>query len=325
MLKRIEIPSDHFLDRVYRNFVSGRIALEGIEIQYDFDFVHLKCPQEIEGTVECILADEFLMKPVPLAYRTWVFQSTFEDENSIDALVHLWNAGQKSIRSIENIKQDILLKPTFESPSYLAGRYSPTIACMLSLSLCIFTLDKTAFIILALLVLFCSRIALFANVASRIGLERYISLPFRVGAGIWLWTLGTSPYIERLRPVTTSSVPGYIRLACGAILFIDIILGDIARIVRSRRSSTSYILHEILPGNVYICEVHGAGTHNITLSEAIIGPSRFEQQVNGTRFTLVAYIEGLLVELVPLSTRDFPDPYKTLDALKVVCTATFEM
>ena len=48
-LKRIDIPPEYFLDRVHRDFISGRIVLEAVDPYYDFDFVDLAKQTSVSG------------------------------------------------------------------------------------------------------------------------------------------------------------------------------------------------------------------------------------------------------------------------------------
>jgi hypothetical protein len=324
--KRVNIPKDFFLDKIHRNFLSGVIVAEGVRLNHDFDFVDLQDRPSLEGTPQSILEDEFLFRAIPLPLRTWFYHSTFEDENSIDAMVRLWNEGQKPIRTISDVREDILNASIVEGSTWKKGRYSPGIACIIACMTCCFSIDKNAFAVLSCLLVVCVSIAKRTNNARLVNRERLYSLLFRVGTIIWIWTMGTSPPIDRVKPITTSSIPGTFRLCCGAILFIDVILGDIWYLFRRRTSGSRYKVRLSLEGRVFVCEALGSLWHQTTtLSSAVIGTELFEEQSAGRPFVLIADIDGILVYLKPLTLSDLPSVTgETVAFLPLYSTKTFE-
>lgn len=314
LLRKIQIPSEHFLDKVHRNFLTGAIVFEGVDPRADCEFVDLHARNSIEGTPEQLCEDESLMVPISLVWRTWVYHSIFEHEHSVDSLVKLWNAGQKSIRAMDEIRiNTIELRMTDLSPRYL-GQYSPALACIVSFVLSCFTVDKVAFALCALLVIITTRLAIFTNLPHRRRYNRPMSFILRLGMIAWLASLGTSSAVEDGLPVTASPLPGIIRLVSGVVLALDLIFGDIVEPLVTRVRARSFRVVEALPNRVFICEMHGlANAH--TYSETILGLERYRQQSEGVKFAVIADIQGLLVELRPTSIKDFPEPIKTIDAI----------
>ena len=319
--KRVHVPSDYYLDKVHRDFATGRIVIEGGDKRFDYDLIDLKGRNSIEGTPEAILQDEYLFVANPLPMRTWHYQSTFEMENSIDALVKLWNEGQKSIRSIDEVRNDVIACKIVEGSPWQTGQFSPLIAALISLVLCCFSIDRSAFFVLCALFGSCVAVALRTNGAPFVKYERVYSLVFRIAVGAWIVSLKTTPPLDKVRPVSASPVPGLIRLGCAVIIFIDVVAGDVVRLVTSYWSLRTFSVKLALPGRVLVCEVPGG--HEVgQYSESVIGPDLFEQQSGGRRFTLIADADGILIELTPITWTDLPKlPHK--DPLRFYSTGTF--
>lgn len=317
-LKRIDIPPEYFLDRVHRDFISGRIVLEAVDPYYDFDFVDLRGREKVDGTPEHLTADEFLFRAIPLALRTWQFQSQFESENSVESLVQLWHAGQKSIKSIDDIRIDTLQKHLLDNWLWLS--YSPALASICAAIVGAFTSDTLCCVILIASLIFCVQAAKACNLASRLHYERWITLAPRLGVIVWILAQGLTPPTIRGKPAYSSSIPSILRIVAASILAIDVIIGDILSRVRTRLHGTRYIFRANLSRKFMICE-RVSNPPVAALSEAILGQDMFAEQADGHRFALIGELEGILCELRPLTVKDLPRPVETTRALKMYSVA----
>ena len=309
-LRRTKIQPEHFLEKVHRNFLTGSIVLEGVDPRSDFSFVDLQNRETLEGTPEQLAEDETLLLPIPLVWRTWLFHCTFEYENSVDSLVKVWNAGQKSIRSLDEIRISCIESSISDLPPRYLGKYSPSVAALLSFLISSFTLDKAVFAVNALLVILTVRIAVTTNQPNRFRFQRVLTLLFRLGLVVWVASLGVTAPLESGLALTSSHLPGYIRMLSAVILILDIIFGDMIEPIMSKFRDRSFRVVESLPNRVFICEMHGMGRANV-YSETILGLERYRQQSESTKFAVIADIQGLLFELRPTTIRDFPEPVRT--------------
>ena len=313
-LKKIEVPPNYFLDRVQRNFISGRIVLEAIDPFYDYDFIDLQGREKVDDTPEALSADPCLFKVYPLALRSWHFQSQFEVENSVDSLVQLWHDGQKSIKSLDEIRADALEKKLSDDWIWLT--YSSALPCFCSSIIACFTVHSFCLVVLCALLVFSVQVAKRCNTACTVQRERWITLLPRLGAIAWIFSLGMSPPYIRGKVSTTSSIPPIIRTLAGVVLLLDVIVGDVFARARAYLRGTRFVFRSSLHKKVLICE-RISNKPGIALSEAILGRELFEDQAAGKQFALIADLDGILCELHPLTVKDLPLPAATTGALKM--------
>jgi hypothetical protein len=324
LLTRKRIPADYFLEKVHRNSMTGMIVVEGAEDNLDFSFIDLLSRDSIEDLPDKLLQDEFLLVPIPLAHRTWRYQSIFEFENSAESLVDHWRAGQRSIRTIDEIRQESLEVAIWDYRPKCKRNYSPSIPCVLALLLSCFTFDTTLFAFHCILVYLTARLSLVCNRPNRLWLERPCSLLIRLSVVAWICMAGLETPTRRGKPLTTSSIPPIIRLLTGFAIFVDIIISDLITPILRRARTRAFKVVDILPGKVYICQVEGYGS-TYSFSESILGSERFQTQQVGISFALVVDIQGILFELRPSLPRDFPEPIKTVKAIQMYPTGSFNV
>ena len=316
-----DIPKDYFLDKVFRDFMQGNIVLEPVENEYDFDLIDLCDRAEVSGSISDLMQDEYLFKPIALPNRTWHFQSSFELENSVDSLVRLWNEGQKSIKSFVDLREISLRLKIVEGDVLLIGSYSPAVACLISLILCCFTMDKSVFIVLTFLFALCTGISSRWNNAYYIYLIRPFTVIPRLGVAVWICTLGIASPLDRGVEITSSPLPGIVRLGCSFVILLDIITGDVNQLINRIKSAKSYRVRRYLSETLILCE--SSHFTESGLSASVIGSDLFEEQGDGTHFVLVADVEGLLFELRSLKEGDLPELGISTKVLRSYSTKTF--
>ena len=309
-IDQLNIPKNYFLDKVFRDFMTGTVVLEGVELDFDFDFVDLSDRTFLDGTARDIINDDFLFRPKCLPNHSWYFQSSFELENSVESLVRLWNEGQKSIKSINDLREQALTSVTIEGNPLRVGGYSPAIPCLMSLILSCLTMDKSAFAVLAMLFAICALYGAKCNKAYSLYLERPVTLPIRLGLAAWILTLGTSSPSDRGEIITVSSFPGTVRIFCAIILLLDTLIGDINQFVRRReRCAQRLRVRKYITENLIVLETKSVRPMSeCLLSARIIGEDLFAEQQDGRGLVLVAYVEGVFCELLPLREADVLDP-----------------
>lgn len=322
--RRVPLPGDYFLDKVYRNFITGSIELEGVQDGADFDYIDLLDRRDaLDATPSAFLDDEFIFKASPLYCRTWYYQSTFERENSIDVLVRRWNDGQKSIRSMTAVRAEVIEKHLVESSPWRCGSYSPALGCLAASVVSCFSIDVDILVVHLLLLFACIRISLRANSATWFRLDRSFSLVFRVLSIAWILSMGTSPPMQGSRPLSSSPVPGSMRLMSGIVLLLDVIFGDLMQIYKHCWSSDAYKIIKQLSDRVFLCEPKGRGHACSSLPASVIGADLFEAQSRGNSYVIVVDAEGFIVRLDPLKITDLPNPASTIRPLATYCTRTF--
>ena len=322
--RRVPLPGDYFLDKVYRNFITGIIELEGVQDGADFDYIDLLDRRdELETTPSAFLDDEFIFKASPLYNRTWYYQSTFERENSIDVLVRRWNDGQKSIRSMKAVRAEVIETRLVERSPWRCGSYSPALGCLVASVVSCFSIDVDVLVVHLLLLFACIRISLRANSAAWFRLDRSFSLVFRVLWVAWILSMGTSPPMEGRRPLTSSSVPGSMRLMSGIVLLLDVIFGDLMQIYKHYWSSGAYEIIKELSDRAFLCKRKGQSSACSLLPASVIGADLFEAQSRGNSYVIVVDAEGFLVRLDPLKITDLPNPASNIGPLATYCTRTF--
>jgi len=311
LFESVNITPDFYLDKVHRHFLTGRIVLEGYDPKGLFHYIDLSGRNVIRGTEESIIQDEFLFRAVPLEFRTWYYQSMFEMENSVDALVKMWNDGQKPIRSLKSIRELVLSKPMSELPAWKSGLYSPSLVLLVAGIICCFSMDKTFFLLITSLWIISLTIASATNTCVTFGRERMITVVPRLALSAWICASRTDLYIDRHIPVSASVIPALLRLTCGVIILIDFVVSDLLQWIFGSSKKSKFVIRKIFEKNSRVLLCHATNSPRTEAQRLPKWIFENESDAHAENVHLIVDTEGLLFRLLPIRSKsDLPDPRK---------------
>jgi len=263
-----------------RNPITGEVVLQNMKDFPDFYVVDLMRRRRLSSSLEELKADPWLFRPIPLAYRTWLFH-----EASTADIVAPGTDGSG------------LLRMAFDSPcidrAIPAGRWS-SMMCFVPL---VPATGLTGDVVLVFVTIFVTILlyatSCFSNNERAYRYERFFSLAIRLPFLIFLFV--------RFNLSDVLTVAGFVLviLAC----LIDFYLGDVAA-VSNFGMHCSYVILKELPARVFVCRRDGAasmeGDSKFEVDERICGFSPWKPS-----HVLIADIGGLLVELRPMLAEDW--------------------
>ena len=314
IFKTLKHSHDCFLGKLHRDAITGSIVLEDINTPEPFEYVDLAGRTQIKGTIQEILRDDRIFKAEPLVMRSWLYQNMFDVHTSFRVVDSSIDSDQEGpLRSLNMIRERSITLPVEQIESRFALYYSPSLAVLLSLGVALFSLDKSVFLILSMLWALTVFVSHRTNTYSSFRKERIVTLLFRAAVSAWILSLGLIPYKEYFRPVYNSPIPSVLRMASGAIIAADIILGDFRQTIVHAFRSRRYRIRKTFPNNphIFVCDDPSPGRTNTILPEWI-NPDRSH------RTCLVVDIHGILHLLKPLSgEQDLPNPITTSKAINM--------
>jgi hypothetical protein len=274
---------NRFLGLTYRSPFTGKVFMKNVQSCKNFLFVDLYTRETIEGSINEVAADEFLFHANPLSLRTWVWHDTYRRAQDSGELSLLDNLG---------IPDALALRLDEDAPDW-----SPVITLAPLQFLAAFCMDPYT-LMMGLFVLALSIfIQLHMNHSNLYQIDRFMSLPFRLLYIIVAFIrLATAEAVQDGNMVASL---GYI-LIIGVLAF-DFVMGD-ARQLLGRRNGSRFEMFRDLGNQVYIVKWHGLPHKNphYTLPDTIIDVPEKEQRTPNMRYMLVAVVQGILCELLPL-------------------------
>eukprot|EP00408_Alexandrium_pacificum_P064046 CAMPEP_0171175390 /NCGR_PEP_ID=MMETSP0790-20130122/11205_1 /TAXON_ID=2925 /ORGANISM="Alexandrium catenella, Strain OF101" /LENGTH=388 /DNA_ID=CAMNT_0011640267 /DNA_START=9 /DNA_END=1175 /DNA_ORIENTATION=- len=274
------------MGKVRRSPITGGIHLRSRANFPDFLLADLFTRNYLNGTLKRFLHDEYLFRPVPLLYRTWLYHQFYRQQ-----------AMPEESNEYGMIAQ-ALGQVCIDAP-VTAGRWSPILCYGPMLMALSFFGDMTLMVFAAAAFALLALITLTTNTPSLYGYARLITLPLR--AAVLVLTFWRYSALER---ATALALLG---LAIALILFLLDLLGDLDQ-VRNYRHHCTYEVMRPLPNRVLLCKRMGAefyeddfGSHG-EIPEAICGLAQSDQ-----KHILIADLYGILVELRPLKVEDWQD------------------
>mmetsp|Transcript_12007 Transcript_12007/g.21285 ORF Transcript_12007/g.21285 Transcript_12007/m.21285 type:complete len:442 (-) Transcript_12007:141-1466(-) len=279
------------MGKVRRSPMTGHIVMAAPKTSAypNFQVVDLAGRASLPLDREDLEEDPYLFKPTPLMYRTWIYQFIFDSESAFAS------SNDEDFVVKQALNHFVLDHPMMD------GRWSPMMAYAFIMFISALTCHPWTIIIGCLVGLFCTSVSVSCNTPDVYRMERNITLPFRIGYLIFVLLVFPSE--------------GFLQVvgSVGTILLIvmEILCGDF-RIVDTYRFHCSYEVHSSLGKRVFVCTRFGASTleeefqiPNASVDEKVTNVANW-----GPEFHLLAELEGLLVELRPMTKTDWKSAAK---------------
>mmetsp|Transcript_31254 Transcript_31254/g.72887 ORF Transcript_31254/g.72887 Transcript_31254/m.72887 type:complete len:498 (-) Transcript_31254:158-1651(-) len=277
---------------ITRNFVSGETGMRdpnfAAESEMDFSVVDLYQRNGVAGTPKELARDAYLMKPMPMNYRTWMYHAYHNAGWLVDVDDRLREIGDG-----DGLVTHVLEKICIDVP-IRAGRWSP-VACLAPMAMALgLTADFVQVIICLLTLGLVSAVSKIMNTPDLYRYTRVVTFPLRIGFFVYLCAT-----------VSTSSLT----VALGYLLAImcamtDLIMGD-GGVFSGIKHECHYEVLRVLPTTrIFMCRRTGAASmsqhRRVPIEEGLTGMGAWESDM-----AMIADINGLLVELVPLTLDDW--------------------
>mmetsp|Transcript_1056 Transcript_1056/g.3020 ORF Transcript_1056/g.3020 Transcript_1056/m.3020 type:complete len:443 (-) Transcript_1056:107-1435(-) len=285
LAKRMDVPTVGIcMGHASRSFITGRISLKELPAFPDFCLVDLWDRDTLEGPLSEIVADKYLFKPVPLKYRTWMYHYNYVNKRFLGQSDHT--------SEILDVLSDKCI-----DESVGAGRWSPIICyAPLALGACL-TEDQIFVMTAAFSLVLLYFVAWNWNTPPGYKYSRIITLPVRLVLIIY--------FFMRIRPKEppVAIIGIVVGLVC---ILVDVIAGDIGMGI-GYRYQCSYDVLRTLPEGVLVCRRIGA---NFSKGSRTQDTPLVDDSISGlfpwlTSHHIIAEIQGLIVELHPLSKREW--------------------
>lgn len=274
-----------YLGRSLRSPLTGQVTMTNAEFSKNWVLTDLWTRESISGNISDIVKDPFIFKAKALALRTWMWHSIYRDANQKAKLgekVHmgLFEALEARINDHDPVN------------------FSPLLVLVPMTLLTTLSMDVLVIFLAAPLLLGCYAIDCACNWYKWYWAARHFSLPIRIAymAAVIL-SMGMQTAI------TGMQVLGYL-LAIGMIL-VDFAFGDFKQLL-GRRVGDYYEIIRPLRNEVFVCRWHGTPRRNplYRLPERIVGMGVMEQRSEWRHVMLIAVIQGIICELIPIEKED---------------------
>eukprot|EP00747_Dinoflagellata_sp_TGD_P163901 gnl/TRDRNA2_/TRDRNA2_183110_c0_seq1.p1 gnl/TRDRNA2_/TRDRNA2_183110_c0~~gnl/TRDRNA2_/TRDRNA2_183110_c0_seq1.p1 ORF type:complete len:432 (-),score=43.74 gnl/TRDRNA2_/TRDRNA2_183110_c0_seq1:104-1399(-) len=281
------------LGHLFRNPITGFTYLKGGRAKLnDFTLVDLFTRPGVTGYPSDLQDDRFLFRPIPMAYRTWAYHDFFL---------------KSRMMADSGAEPDAMLKYALNSSCIdapvAAGRWSPVVAYVYLLpGVCL----AGEIIVIAVGILVMSICLILSHVMN--SPETYLWVrPCTLLLRIVYMILLVAYVLPSGTPASAFAILGYLwGIGC---CWYDLLGGDLNLLIQMRLSCTYEILSP-LPGRVFICRRLGAAGSEemygprMGVSETITGVSDGVWR-NSKTLTLIADLEGIIVELMPVRTMEW--------------------
>lgn len=278
---------DGLLGKAVRNPITGIVKLKGVEEWRDFSLVDLWTRSELVGMPEEIVRDRHLFRAVPLSYRTWLYHS-----------MHQKVVNQGCLGLTKELGVLAALGTRCIDAPFRSGRWSPMMFYTPTLPLVLLTSDTLILVFGLLLVGLTLLTSVVTNTYDWYRIDRLLTFPFRVIYLVFVFSrVFVSAAVERGEFM---SILGFIIVI--SISIVELFLGDV-QIMRSLRYHCTYDIIRSLPNQVFVCRRKGdiarVREGRVPHREEITGVA----DTGGASFALLANVQGVIVELIPLSER----------------------
>lgn len=254
--------------------------MKDVQRHRNFSFVDMNTREHVHDAPERIPEDQHLFLALPMPLRSWIYHDMYQEAVN-DNMIGAMSAEALLLGAFKTRCMDCNEK---------SGLWSPVMLQLPLVPVTLLTGNNIVFLISAIFALACLVISYFTNTYKAYWLNRAITSPFRF---VYLVILLANMKVDDIFTIVGFGVPIF---AC----CLDFYLGDWQTLM-SARFYCHYEVIKHLPNQVFLCRRHGDLDRKrprpaVGLRESIIGMA---DPANHT-MALVANIEGLLVELLPL-------------------------
>jgi len=284
------------LGRAHRSPITGQIYLKEVESWRDFHLVDLWTRKKLVGLPQEHAADTLLYKPRPLQMRTWIYHCKFRQA---------YEQSQIGL-STETFLFEALRARCVDIPTS-AGLWSPAMVYAPLVPFTLLTDDFALFIFAA----FIFPMVLLVSVATNH--HRFY---------FWTRAITVLARLAFLVFVITRIQGGAFQLL-GYLVTLFAVVGDLIRGDFAMASNMSLYCHyeiiRTLPNQIFVC--WREGDHSVMKSQGeralIPGSVTGMQDPGDGTLCLIANIQGLLIELIPLDKDEDADKFNEEHTMRV--------
>jgi len=327
-LQRVDLTSPSgLMGAAARNPLTGRVYLHDMESWRDFFLIDLWRRHDLCGTPKQLGSDPYLFKPLVLNYRSWIYQGLIrqheiaEEEDAANFLPPKQTGPSHWVRKA-------LSEPCVDA-SVPAGRYCTAMVLLPMLPFGLLSGEWYFIISLLFLTFFTLALSNFMNNPAWYRFDRLFTLPIRLGFCLYSVSLlfssnilGSGDFLKAIG----------LLLASGPLIY-DLFSGDLSALICLPMNCTYEIVREIPGANIFLTRrVGDAGArghnHFSDLYNRFIVDHERTELVSGFNrwshdYVLIAEVQGLLVELLPLYEEDWQNLHEDMVAARKVRTLPF--
>jgi len=276
------------MGKAYRNPITGEVQIKNYGSIQDFCVADLWTRRHVTGDTDQLLEDPYLFRPIPMTTRTWISHHWFRDGKVFD-----------------NMDEDAMIRHVLSlhciDAAVSGGRWAPImlyVPMILFLSIAADLAAAVAAIVNLTLILFLQWIF---NTPELYRWARPVTLFQRLVLLIYL--IGRMGVKSGEEGAGATVTVGFVIALM--ICVLEILLGD-GSAVSAYRLHCSYEVLRPLPNRIFVCRRKGAAHSEETVGrsepvcEKITGIGYWEEDM-----ALIADVKGLIVELRPMSRKDW--------------------
>lgn len=275
-----------------RSAVTGEVWLRSKVDFPDYSIVDLYTRYYLVGNLHSFSADQYLFRPVPLLYRTWMY--------------HVFNRRQQTLQSSRDYGMlvQVLEQRCIDAP-VSAGRWSPVMCHGPMVLVLAFAGDLSLALVGAFYFVTMFYIGVVSNNPEWYRYTRVLSAPMRLAfLALIFWRFGSSE-------ANALAVLSYIVVS--ALYLMDFIVGDVSAILNFRHHC-HYEIIKTLPNRVVVCKRHGAAHYEDSFGSRGSVPEVVSGMGDwGNSYMLIADLHGILTELRPMGTQDWKTIWEERD------------
>eukprot|EP00931_Biecheleriopsis_adriatica_P116205 TRINITY_DN91883_c0_g1_i1.p1 TRINITY_DN91883_c0_g1~~TRINITY_DN91883_c0_g1_i1.p1 ORF type:complete len:460 (+),score=84.71 TRINITY_DN91883_c0_g1_i1:49-1380(+) len=284
-LEHKQIRSGALIGKCRRNAMTGEIITEKPVDYPNFQVVDLAGRKRLPVDRSELEKDPYLFRPVPLEYRTWIYQSHFLDPENV-----------RGKNDLDYVVREALNAWCLDV-KMLHSRWSPMMAYAFIMFVAALTSHAWIIMSVVILGLFSCNLSTQLNQPSVYQWDRWATLPLRLGLLLMLIIIYPSEStIEVIGSITTI-----------LLVIAELIFGDL-QLINTYRFHCSFSIYKSLGSRIFVCKRDGGATLREVFHKGVI--DNVDERITGVahwdeKFHLIAEMEGLMVELKPMSKDDW--------------------
>lgn len=269
----------------FRHPITGEVRTAGDSSFKDFTLVDLYKRRRLSNSLEQLMTDKYLFRPVALKHRTWLYHDDYRR--------------QLTLESDENAMMRVALANNCIDAPTSAGRWSPVMTLTPFAVGVALTDDMIMLLFSLIIVLFVQLASQWTNSGKWYRHLRPITLLPRSA----LYLVILARFGMSFGSGNGMNLLGY--LVAVIMLVVDLLVGDLA-VLRSIQLHARWHMTHRLPGGIFICNRAGAAWYEDVYGDRGI----VAEEVSGfspwqTEQALIMDLEGIIVELRPLQRKEW--------------------
>lgn len=267
-----------------RSPMTGEITMEKPPAFPNFQVVDLAGREILPRSRHILEEDKYLFKPIPLMYRTWLYQRHFVKPE-----------GFGRGRDMDYTVRQALGAFCLDLPMW-DGRWSPLMMYAIIMFMSALTCSSLIISTACGAGLMSCAISVSCNTPKAYRYDRWLSLPFRLAFLFYIFVVfPTESLLEILGTVVVL-----------LLVLFELWAGDMS-FFSTYRFHCSYTLLKCIGGRVYVCQREGAEGLQTVFGRTAdrVDPDMVKMAKWTVLNHLIAEIEGMMVELRPMTPEDW--------------------